>query len=193
MASSGRPAADVYRNGPDITLRKSPGCMGTTGHGATIVHEAGVPSVFRFPFGRPSGRKNDKNKSGMETVVSCRWALRKGTEKARQGLGYFLSVVLRIGNRRLQNTLRRWAPPQLSNLDLGNSNVSESSEMRGRGREEGEKMLVEAENRELLPVATDDDLGKWKDFFRGKGWTEEQIVEAGYAKGASAYVKLYTR
>jgi hypothetical protein len=54
MALSERPTSGVYRNCPDMTPRKSPGCMGMTGHGATTVLEAGVPSSFRFPFGGPS-------------------------------------------------------------------------------------------------------------------------------------------
>ncbi|KAH7330016.1 hypothetical protein BKA65DRAFT_480185 [Rhexocercosporidium sp. MPI-PUGE-AT-0058] len=41
-----------------------------------------------------------------------------------------------------------------------------------------------------VPVATNDDLKIWQDFFRGKGWTEANIKEAGYAMDPSAYVKL---
>lgn len=45
----------------------------------------------------------------------------------------------------------------------------------------------------LLPIATDDDLQEWKDFFRGRGWTEVEIEKARYAMSASAYVKLDAR
>ncbi len=42
----------------------------------------------------------------------------------------------------------------------------------------------------ILPLTTEDDLKNWKGFFRGKGWTEKEIGEAGCSKGASAYVKV---
>jgi len=51
IALSEHPSSGVYRSCPDMTPRKSPGNMGTTGHGATTTLEAGTPSRFRFPFG----------------------------------------------------------------------------------------------------------------------------------------------
>jgi hypothetical protein len=43
----------------------------------------------------------------------------------------------------------------------------------------------------LLPIATNDDLQKWKDFFQRNGWTEEDIATIEYSRGATEYVKLY--
>jgi hypothetical protein len=42
----------------------------------------------------------------------------------------------------------------------------------------------------LLPIATDEDVHKWKGFFQRNGWTEEDIVTE-YPKGVMEYVKLY--
>jgi hypothetical protein len=54
IALSEHPSSGVYRSCPDITPRKSPGNIRTTGHGDATILEARVPSSFRFPFGGPS-------------------------------------------------------------------------------------------------------------------------------------------
>lgn len=41
----------------------------------------------------------------------------------------------------------------------------------------------------FLPDARDEDLQQWKDRLKMKGLTEAEIKEAGFAMGASSYVK----
>lgn len=53
IALSEHSSSRVYHYCPDMTLRKSPGNIGTTGHGITTTLEVGRLSRLRFPFGGP--------------------------------------------------------------------------------------------------------------------------------------------
>jgi hypothetical protein len=56
IASSEHPSPEVYRSCPDMAPRKSPGNIGTTGHGAATTVEAGAHCVYPGKQGEPYDR-----------------------------------------------------------------------------------------------------------------------------------------